>query len=40
MPKVQAPKVYGALVNVSIDANKTYSLLPSDENIIKVQLQK
>ena len=40
MPKGQAPKVYGVLVNVPIDANKTWSLLLSDVNIIMVQLQK
>ena len=40
MPKGQAPKLYGAIVNVPVDANKTHSLLPNTENIIMVKLKK
>ena len=40
MSKGQAPKLHGAIVNVPVDANKTYSLLPSTENIIMVKLKK
>ena len=34
MSKGQAPKLHGAIVNVPVDANKTYSLLPNTENTI------
>ena len=40
MPKGQAPKLHGAIVNLPFDANKTFSLLPSTENIIMVKLEK
>ena len=40
MSKGQAPKLHGAIVNVPVDANKTYSLLPNTENIIMVKLKK
>ena len=40
MPKGQTLKLYGAIVNVPVDANKTYSLLPSTENFIMVKLKK
>ena len=40
MPKGQAPKLHGAIANVPVDANKTYSLLPNTENIIMVKLKK
>ena len=40
MSKGQAPKLHGAIVNVPVDANKTYSLLPSTENIIMAKLKK
>ena len=40
MPKGQAPKLYGAIVNVPVDANKTHSLLPNTDNIIMVKLKK
>ena len=40
MPKGQAPKLHGAIVNVPVDANKEFSLLPSTENIIMVKLMK
>ena len=40
MPKGQAPKLHGAIANVPVDANKTYSLLPNTENIIIVKLKK
>lgn len=40
MPKGQAPKLHGAIVNLPFDANKTFSLLPSTENIIVVKLKK
>ena len=39
MPKGQAPKLHGAIVNVPVEANKTYSLLPNTENIIMVKLK-
>ena len=34
MPKGPPPKLNGAIVNVPVDANKTYSLLPNTENTI------
>ena len=40
MPIGQAPKLHGAIVNVPVDANKKFSLLPSTENIIMVKLMK
>ena len=40
MPKGQAPKLYGAIANVPVDTNKTYSLLPNTENIIMIKLKK
>ena len=40
MPKGQAPKLHGATVNVPVDANKKFSLLPNTENIIMVKLMK
>ena len=40
MLKGQAPKLHGAIVNVPVDENKTYSLLPNTENIIMVKLKK
>ena len=40
MPKGRPPKLHGAIVNVPVDANKTYSLLPSTENIIMAKLKK
>ena len=32
MPKAQAPKLHGAIVDVPVGANKTYTLLPITEN--------
>ena len=40
MPKGKAPKLHGAIVNVPVDTNKTYGLLPNTENIIMVKLKK
>ena len=40
MPKGQAPKLHGAIVNVLVDVNKTNSLLPNTENITMVKLKK
>ena len=40
MPKGQTPKLHGAIVNVPVDVNKTYSLLPNSKNIIIVKLKK
>ena len=40
MPKGQAPKLHGAIVNVPVDINRTNSLLPNTENIIMVKLKK
>ena len=40
MQKDLAPKLHGAIVNVPVDANKTYSLFPNIENIIMVKLEK
>ena len=40
MPEGQAPKLHGVIVNVPVDANKIYSLLPSDEKIIMVKMKK
>ena len=40
MSKRQAPKLHGAIVNIPVDANKTYSLLRTTENIIMVKLKK
>ena len=40
MPKGQAPKLHGAIANVPVDANKTYSLLSNTETIIMVKLKK
>ena len=39
MLKGQAPKLHGGIVNVPVDENKTYSLLPNPENIIMVKLK-
>ena len=39
MLKGQAPKLHGGIVNVPVDENKTYSLLPNPENIIMVKLR-
>ena len=39
MPKGQAPKLHGAIVNAPVEANKTYSLLPNTEKIIMVKLK-
>ena len=38
--KDQTPKLHGAIVNVRVDANKTYSLLSNTESIIMVKLKK
>ena len=38
--KGQTLKLHGAIVNVPVDANKTYSLLSNTENIIMVKLKK
>ena len=40
MPKGQTPKLHGAIANVSVDTNKTYSLLSNTENIVMVKLKK
>ena len=40
MPKGQAPKLHGAIANVPVEANKTYSLLLNTENIIMVKLKE
>ena len=40
MPKVQAPKLHGAIVDIPFDANKTFSLSPSTENIIMLKSKK
>ena len=40
MHKGQAPKLYGAVVNILVDPNKTYNLLPSEENIIMINPNK
>ena len=40
MPKGQVPKLHGATVNVPVDANKTYNLLPNTESINMVKLKK
>ena len=40
MPKGQAPKLHGAIVNEPVDINRTNSLLPNTENIIMVKLKK
>ena len=40
MHKGQAPKLHGAIVNVPVDVNKTYSPFPNIENIIMVKLEK
>ena len=40
MPKDQAPKLHGAIVNVPVGRNRTYSLLPNTEYIIMVKLTK
>ena len=39
MPKGQTPKVKGAIVNVPVDANKTYRQLPYCEDIILLMLK-
>lgn len=40
MHKGQASKLYGALVKILVDPNKTYNLFPSDENIIMINPNK
>ena len=40
MSKDQAPKLHGATINVTVDANKAYSLSPNTENIMMVKLNK
>ena len=40
MPKGQPPKLHGAIVNVPVDLNKKYSLLPNTENTIVVKQKK
>ena len=40
IPKEQAPKLHGDIANVPADANKTFTLLPSTENITMVKLKK
>ena len=40
MPKGPPPKLNGAIVNVPVDANKTYSLLPNTENTIVLKQKK
>ena len=37
MPKGQIPKLHGTVVNVPVDVNKTYNLLPSSEPVITVR---
>ena len=40
MPKGQASKLHGVIVNVPVDENKTHSLLPNTEHIIIVKREK
>ena len=37
MTKGQASKLHEVVVNVPVDANKTYDLLPSDKKIIVIK---
>ena len=38
--KGQGPKLHDTIVNLPVDTNKTYSLLPKTEDIIMVKLAK
>ena len=40
MSKDQEPRPHGATINVTVDANKAYSLSPNTENIMMVKLNK
>ena len=40
MPKGQSPKLQGAVVNIPVDVNETFSKLPSCDNIFLVKLKK
>ena len=39
MPKDQSPKLQGAVINIPVDANETFSKLPSCDNIFLVKLK-
>ena len=40
MPKDQSPKLQGAVINIPVDVNETFSKLPSCDNIFLVKLKK
>ena len=40
MPKGQSPKLQGAVTNIPVDVNETFSKLPSCDNIFLVKLKK